>query len=114
MLRAQQSNMQPDLRMHICEHIIRVLHQKDVNQKQHICVKHDFVQMEIFVANRIPNSKKTSEASWHHVKSQRGIAAFKLKVHKLWWSGPQWLSQDSLHFEKMSQHSRQLFIGNHS
>ncbi|GFW12995.1 hypothetical protein TNCV_3329271 [Trichonephila clavipes] len=36
--------MQPDLRMHICEHIIRVLqHQKDVNQKQHICVKHDFV-----------------------------------------------------------------------
>ncbi|GFW02073.1 integrase catalytic domain-containing protein [Trichonephila clavipes] len=48
----------------------------------------------------------TSEASWHHVKSQenpadcasRGIAASKLKVHKLWWSGPQWLSQDSLHF----------------
>ncbi|GFW07198.1 hypothetical protein TNCV_3693921 [Trichonephila clavipes] len=32
--------MQPDLR----KHIIRVLqHQKDVNQKQHICVKHDFV-----------------------------------------------------------------------
>ncbi|GFS62788.1 hypothetical protein TNCV_3202111 [Trichonephila clavipes] len=44
MPRAQQSNMQPDLRMHICEHIICVLqHQKDVNQKQHICVKHDFV-----------------------------------------------------------------------
>ncbi|GFW41307.1 dynactin subunit 5 [Trichonephila clavipes] len=42
-LRAQQSNMQPDLRKLICEHIIRVLqHQKDVNQK-HICVKHDFV-----------------------------------------------------------------------
>ncbi|GFY20884.1 hypothetical protein TNCV_1121181 [Trichonephila clavipes] len=42
MLRAQQSNMQPDLRMHICEHIIGVLqHQKDVNQKQHICVKHE-------------------------------------------------------------------------
>ncbi|GFW40650.1 uncharacterized protein TNCV_2835941 [Trichonephila clavipes] len=48
----------------------------------------------------------TSEASWHHVKSQenpadcasRGIAASKLKVHKLWWSGPQWLSQDLLHF----------------
>ncbi|GFX13443.1 hypothetical protein TNCV_2191971 [Trichonephila clavipes] len=48
----------------------------------------------------------TSEAFWHHVKSQenpadcasRGIAASKLKVHKLWWSGPQWLSQDSLHF----------------
>ncbi|GFU55641.1 integrase catalytic domain-containing protein [Trichonephila clavipes] len=48
----------------------------------------------------------TSEASWHHVKSQenpadyasRGIAASKLKVHKLWWSRPQWLSQDSLHF----------------
>ncbi|GFY12625.1 hypothetical protein TNCV_2448161 [Trichonephila clavipes] len=36
-LRAQQSNMQPDLRKLICEHIIRVLHQKDVNQKQHIC-----------------------------------------------------------------------------
>ncbi|GFY20218.1 HTH_Tnp_Tc3_2 domain-containing protein [Trichonephila clavipes] len=36
--------MQPDLRKHICEHIIRVLqHQKDVNEKQHICVKHDFV-----------------------------------------------------------------------
>ncbi|GFY02292.1 hypothetical protein TNCV_3501741 [Trichonephila clavipes] len=35
--------MQPDLRRLICEHIIRVLHQKDVNQKQHICVKHDFV-----------------------------------------------------------------------
>ncbi|GFW68796.1 hypothetical protein TNCV_3640101 [Trichonephila clavipes] len=35
--------MQPDLRKLICEHIIRVLqHQKDVNQKQHICVKHDF------------------------------------------------------------------------
>ncbi|GFW87102.1 hypothetical protein TNCV_5124561 [Trichonephila clavipes] len=43
-LRAQQSNMQPDLRKLICEHIIRVLqHQKDVNQKQHICVKHEFV-----------------------------------------------------------------------
>ncbi|GFV10025.1 hypothetical protein TNCV_3378191 [Trichonephila clavipes] len=38
----QLSNMQTDLRMHICEHIIRVLqHQKDVNQK-HICIKHDF------------------------------------------------------------------------
>ncbi|GFU58852.1 hypothetical protein TNCV_4782711 [Trichonephila clavipes] len=36
--------MQPDLRKLICEHIIRGLqHQKDVNQKQHICVKHDFV-----------------------------------------------------------------------
>ncbi|GFX63838.1 hypothetical protein TNCV_5033071 [Trichonephila clavipes] len=35
--------MQPDLRKLICEHIIRVLHQKDVNQKQYICVKHDFV-----------------------------------------------------------------------
>ncbi|GFU12919.1 hypothetical protein TNCV_1678271 [Trichonephila clavipes] len=44
MLRAQQSNMQSDLRMHICEHIISVLqHQKDVNQKEHICVKHDLV-----------------------------------------------------------------------
>ncbi|GFY21499.1 hypothetical protein TNCV_1166471 [Trichonephila clavipes] len=33
-LRVQLSNMQTDLRMHICEHIIRVLqHQKDVNQK---------------------------------------------------------------------------------
>ncbi|GFX28052.1 hypothetical protein TNCV_2928261, partial [Trichonephila clavipes] len=43
-LRAQQSNMQPDLRMHIYEHIIRVLqYQKDVNQKLHICIKHDFV-----------------------------------------------------------------------
>ncbi|GFX80060.1 hypothetical protein TNCV_1706381 [Trichonephila clavipes] len=43
-LRAQQSNMQPDLRKLICEHIIRVLqHQKDDNQKQYICVKHDFV-----------------------------------------------------------------------
>ncbi|GFV88520.1 integrase catalytic domain-containing protein [Trichonephila clavipes] len=62
---------------------------------------------KIFVANRISRIQKmTSEASWHHVKSQenpadcasRGIAASKLKVHKLWWSGPQWLSQDSLHF----------------
>ncbi|GFU53724.1 transposable element Tcb2 transposase [Trichonephila clavipes] len=35
--------MQPDLRKLICEHIIRILHQKDLNQKQHICVKHDFV-----------------------------------------------------------------------
>ncbi|GFX50891.1 hypothetical protein TNCV_2732421 [Trichonephila clavipes] len=39
--------MQPDMRMHICEHIIRVLqHQKDVNQKQHICIKHDFVVLD--------------------------------------------------------------------
>ncbi|GFT14173.1 integrase catalytic domain-containing protein [Trichonephila clavipes] len=62
---------------------------------------------KIFVANRISRIQKmTSEASWHHVKSQenpadcasRGIAASKLKVHKLWWSEPQWLSQDSLHF----------------
>ncbi|GFV66907.1 hypothetical protein TNCV_1610991 [Trichonephila clavipes] len=37
--------MQPGLRKLICEHIIRVLHQKDVNQKQHICVKHDFVNL---------------------------------------------------------------------
>ncbi|GFV38785.1 hypothetical protein TNCV_1983401 [Trichonephila clavipes] len=36
--------MQSDLRKLICEHIIHVLqHQKDVNQKQHISVKHDFV-----------------------------------------------------------------------
>ncbi|GFV83676.1 hypothetical protein TNCV_2554641 [Trichonephila clavipes] len=59
MLRAQQSTMQPNLRMHICEPIIRILqHQicsvlnkrntigckylKDVNQKQRICVKHGF------------------------------------------------------------------------
>ncbi|GFY16965.1 hypothetical protein TNCV_3690231 [Trichonephila clavipes] len=29
---------------HLRAHIIRVLqHQKDVNQKQHICIKHDFV-----------------------------------------------------------------------
>ncbi|GFX81292.1 uncharacterized protein TNCV_1829291 [Trichonephila clavipes] len=62
---------------------------------------------KIFVANRISRIQKmTSEASWHQVKSQenpadcasRGIAASKLKVHKLWWSEPQWLSQDSLHF----------------
>ncbi|GFT87959.1 transposable element Tcb2 transposase [Trichonephila clavipes] len=47
-LRVQQSNMQPDLRKLICEHIICVLqHQKDVNQKQHICVKHDFVKSKI-------------------------------------------------------------------
>ncbi|GFW55482.1 retrovirus-related Pol polyprotein from transposon 297 [Trichonephila clavipes] len=39
--------MQPDMRKLICEHIIRVLHQKDLNQKQHICVKHDFVEKEI-------------------------------------------------------------------
>ncbi|GFU64945.1 reverse transcriptase domain-containing protein [Trichonephila clavipes] len=51
----------------------------------------------------------TSEASWHHVKSQenpadcasRGYCSFKLKVHKLWWSGPLWLSQDSLHFSSI-------------
>ncbi|GFV91326.1 hypothetical protein TNCV_898431 [Trichonephila clavipes] len=37
------AKQQPDLRKLICEHIIHVLqHQKDVNQKQHICVKHDF------------------------------------------------------------------------
>ncbi|GFX57370.1 integrase catalytic domain-containing protein [Trichonephila clavipes] len=43
-LRVQQSNMQPYLRKLICKHIIHVLqHQKDVNQKQHICIKHDFV-----------------------------------------------------------------------
>ncbi|GFV75777.1 g-protein coupled receptor moody [Trichonephila clavipes] len=30
--------------------------------------------------------------------ASRGIAASKIKVHKLWWSGPQWLRQDSLHF----------------
>ncbi|GFY31127.1 hypothetical protein TNCV_4360341 [Trichonephila clavipes] len=34
MLRAQQRNMQPDLRMYFCEHIFSVLqHQKDVNQE---------------------------------------------------------------------------------
>ncbi|GFW20720.1 hypothetical protein TNCV_1049431 [Trichonephila clavipes] len=39
--------MKPDLRKLICEHIIRVLqHQKDVNQKLHICVKHDFVAVD--------------------------------------------------------------------
>ncbi|GFX86022.1 hypothetical protein TNCV_2403181 [Trichonephila clavipes] len=43
--------MQPDLRKLICEHIIRVLqHQKDVNQKQHICVKHDFVSYAAYCA----------------------------------------------------------------
>ncbi|GFV31058.1 hypothetical protein TNCV_3174571 [Trichonephila clavipes] len=36
--------MQPDLRMHICgAHHSCLQHQKDVNQKQYICVKHDFV-----------------------------------------------------------------------
>ncbi|GFS98757.1 uncharacterized protein TNCV_753761 [Trichonephila clavipes] len=52
-LRAQQSNMQPDLRKLICEHIIRVLqHQKDINHKQHICVKHDFVRRHTEPAER--------------------------------------------------------------
>ncbi|GFS98307.1 hypothetical protein TNCV_2208461 [Trichonephila clavipes] len=40
---AEGAAKQPDSRKLICEHIIRVLHQKDVNQKQHICIKHDFV-----------------------------------------------------------------------
>ncbi|GFS83803.1 hypothetical protein TNCV_611251 [Trichonephila clavipes] len=41
---AAEQHAARDMRMHICEHIIRVLeHQKNVNQKQHICVKHDFV-----------------------------------------------------------------------
>ncbi|GFU59559.1 retrovirus-related Pol polyprotein from transposon opus [Trichonephila clavipes] len=46
-LRAQQSNMQPDLRKLICEHIIRVLqHQKDINQKNSTSHgKHDFVSL---------------------------------------------------------------------
>ncbi|GFX66047.1 hypothetical protein TNCV_4101871 [Trichonephila clavipes] len=57
-LRVQQNNMQPDLRMHICKHIIHVLqHKKDVNQKQHICVKHDFVQLLIFTEIGLPNRK---------------------------------------------------------
>ncbi|GFW79534.1 hypothetical protein TNCV_128391 [Trichonephila clavipes] len=60
MLRTQQSNMQPDLKMHVCEHIICFLqHQvcsvldkrntigyewlKDINEKQHFTVKHDLV-----------------------------------------------------------------------
>ncbi|GFX64298.1 hypothetical protein TNCV_1500221 [Trichonephila clavipes] len=34
--------MLPDLRMHICDHIRVLQHQKDVNQKQLICVKHLF------------------------------------------------------------------------
>ncbi|GFU33569.1 hypothetical protein TNCV_1797831 [Trichonephila clavipes] len=51
--------MQPDLRKLICEHIIRVLHQKALNQKQHICVKHDFVVEAPFV----PPSKGPGDAS---------------------------------------------------
>ncbi|GFX58701.1 hypothetical protein TNCV_804061 [Trichonephila clavipes] len=58
-LRTQQSNMQPDLRMHVCEHNICFLHQvcsvldkrntigfewlKDVNEKQRFIVKHGLV-----------------------------------------------------------------------
>ncbi|GFW58927.1 hypothetical protein TNCV_4620281 [Trichonephila clavipes] len=59
-MKTQQSNMQPDLRMHVCEHSICFLqHQvcsvldkrntigyewlKDVNEKQHFIVKHDLV-----------------------------------------------------------------------
>ncbi|GFX94049.1 integrase catalytic domain-containing protein [Trichonephila clavipes] len=60
--------------------------------------------------SKIPFRRRYSKASSysirHHGKSEenladcasRGIAASKLKVHKLWWSGPQSLSQDSLHF----------------
>ncbi|GFX03389.1 uncharacterized protein TNCV_4634011 [Trichonephila clavipes] len=55
--------MQPDLRKLICEHIIRVLqHQKDVNQKQRICVKHDFVvQIQILHQKQKKASLKLEE-----------------------------------------------------
>ncbi|GFX47373.1 hypothetical protein TNCV_4691781 [Trichonephila clavipes] len=53
--------MQPDLKMHICEHIIRVLqHQKDVNQKQHICVKRDFVRQHPMSSSRAASRNKKS------------------------------------------------------
>ncbi|GFW62543.1 hypothetical protein TNCV_85451 [Trichonephila clavipes] len=50
--------MQPDLRKLICEHIIRVLqHRKDVEQKQRICIKHDFMQQEALLGAITPDIK---------------------------------------------------------
>ncbi|GFX26175.1 hypothetical protein TNCV_3707141 [Trichonephila clavipes] len=91
--------MQPDL-MHICEHIIRVLqHQKDVNQKQHICVKHDFVIVRVQYFVRGGSVGHRSRASSKHLSphlpvdeldssgGQTGVA-LHLQMH-VWVSGPQ-------------------------
>ncbi|GFW16778.1 hypothetical protein TNCV_1551301 [Trichonephila clavipes] len=72
-LKTQQSNMQPDLRMHVCEHSICYLQYqicsvldkrntigcewlKDVNEKRHFIVKHDLVASNHMIAVTLHSS----------------------------------------------------------
>ncbi|XP_043257967.1 uncharacterized protein LOC122400510 [Colletes gigas] len=58
-----------------------------------------------FVANRVSDVQtRLPQMTWKHVRSQdnpadcasRGICASELAAHKLWWSGPDWLSRPSV------------------
>lgn len=55
-----------------------------------------------FVANRVSELQTTlPETIWHHVRSadnpadcaSRGMTPTELRMHNLWWHGPQWLIQ---------------------
>ncbi|XP_046145628.1 uncharacterized protein LOC114881980 [Osmia bicornis bicornis] len=63
-----------------------------------------------FVANRVSEVQtRLPRVTWKHVRSQdnpadcasRGICASDLAVHKLWWSGPEWLSRPSVFWPDM-------------
>lgn len=68
------------------------------------------IHWKTFVANRISEIQSTFPSmSWRYVPTEdnpadcasRGISASDLKSHRLWWNGPQWLSQDESHWPKL-------------
>jgi hypothetical protein len=66
---------------------------------------------KIFVGNRVAKiQEETAAASWRHVPTEsnpadlisRGINPTSLFTSTLWWHGPQWLSQEPLHWPAMN------------
>lgn len=62
-----------------------------------------------FVANRISDITRVVDGDhWHHVQSaenpadiaSRGIKASEVAACKIWWTGPDWLKQDTIQFDK--------------
>ena len=60
-----------------------------------------------FVANRVSSVQTLiPQSKWHHISfgdnpadcASRGILPSQLKDHALWWNGPYWLKQESLHW----------------
>ncbi|XP_045460347.1 uncharacterized protein LOC123670826 [Harmonia axyridis] len=74
----------------------------------------DAARLPAFVDNKVREIKQLiGKVKWYHVRSEnnpadlitRGITASKLISHKLWWNGPDQLSQNPTNIQEMIQSS---------